>query len=452
MNSSNNPWLHYEHLQAAKFKLIQIQQQESFPSEWAALQAEQPLPSHSKLGGLCTRLQLHAGSKVMVVRGRVDSRWMFPLAADNKLTALLLITKHQKLGHAGTATIMSILGHKFYIIGFKRKLKAIGRKYSICQRANANTVSQQMGMLPTCRTELHPPFAKTGVDFAGPVTLREGATRKPVLFKAYLCIFVCMATKAVHIEVCRSLDTEEFLAAFSRMANRRGCPEEVWSDNGSNFLGAAREMASLMKEAQRHHQAVKWHFNPPRAPNFGGLWEAGVKSAKKLINKVIQPHPLRLDELVNIVSDVEALLNSRPLIPADEVETEDGLVITPGHFLVHRPLKAPPTCSPPTAKLSSLRRWQLVKRLNKDLEQAWKGCYLSSLQARHKWQKEKLQPSIGQLVYIKDDTLMRDHRWPLGKIMQVYPGKDKIVRVADVKCGGKIYKRATSALIPLFVD
>ncbi len=99
-----------------------------------------------------------------------------------------------------------------------------------------------------------------------------------------------------------------------------------------------------MKEAQAHNPEVKWHFNPPRAPNFGGLWEAGVKSAKKLLKK------MRLDELVNVTSDVE------------EVETEDELVITPGHFLVQRPLKAPPTSAPSTAKISSLRRWQLVKR------------------------------------------------------------------------------------------
>ena len=178
--------------------------------------------------------------QVMQVRSRVGSRWLLPITAKNQLTKLLLQTKHRSLGYAGTSTIISILGQHHYILGVKRELKGIARKCVTCQQVNANTSHQQMGMLPTCRTELQPPFAKTGVVMAGPVTLREGATRKPVLFKAYLYIFVCIATKAVHIEVCRSLETEEFLAAFRRMSNRRGCPEEVWSDNGGNFQGAAK--------------------------------------------------------------------------------------------------------------------------------------------------------------------------------------------------------------------
>jgi len=90
--------------------------------------------------------------------------------------------------------------------------------------------------------------------------------------------------------------------------------------------------------------------------------------------------------------------------------------------------------------------------LNKDLEKAWKGCYINSLQTRNKWRKEKLQPSAGQLVHVKDDTLMKNHRWPLGRIKQVHPGNDGMVRVVDVLCGGKVYRRASSALIPLFVD
>ncbi len=382
----------------------------------------------------------------------MNSRWLIPLAVDSSLTKLLLRTRHQEYGHVGTSTIIGILGHHYYIVGIKRSLKGIARKCTVCQQANAHTKTQQMGMLPDCRTQLAPPFTITGVDMAGPVTLREGATRKPVCYKACICIFVCMVTKAVHIEVCRSLEVEEFQAALMRFSNRRGTPAEIHSDNGGNFVGTAKELAAItrmMRETQSHTQDIKWHFNPPRSPNFGGLWEAGVKSAKKLMKKMVQPHHLRMAELMNVLTDVEALLNSRPLISLEEVEMEDELMLTPGHFLIQRPLKAPPTALPSQAKISSLRRWQLTKRLAKDLEKEWKGCYINSLQSRSRWRKESVNPSVGDLVFIKDDTLMRNSRWPLGKIVKLHPGPDKKVRTVDVQHMRKTNRRATSMLVPL---
>ena len=232
----------------------------------------------------------------------------------------LLETAHRMYGHAGAATIISILANQLYIIGAKKTLKGIGRRCVTCRQQSATTLQPQMGVLPSCRTTLEPPFFRTGVDMAGPVKLREGSTRKPVIYKAYLCIFVCMAVKAVHIELCRSLDAQEFQAVFSRFCSRRGTPAEVFSDNGGNFVATAKDMAATaaMKQAQHRFPTVKWHFNPPKAPNFGGLWEAAVKSAKRLMNKMIQPHALRFDELMTtVLCEVEALLNSRPLISTE---------------------------------------------------------------------------------------------------------------------------------------
>ncbi len=194
--------------------------------------------------------------------------------ANNQLTKLLLETRHKEYGHAGASTVIAIMGTQYYIIGVKHVLKWIARRCAECQQSNAHTMQQQMGMLPPCRTQLRPPFYVTGVDMAGPITMREGATRKPVLYKAYISIFVCMCTKAVHIEVCRSLDTVEFQAALTRFANRRGTPAEIHSDNGGNFIGTAKELTAIskmLKGTQSHTQSIKWHFNPPRSPNFGGL-------------------------------------------------------------------------------------------------------------------------------------------------------------------------------------
>ncbi len=141
----------------------------------------------------------------------------------------------------------------------------------------------------------------------------------------------------------------------------------MYSDNESNFQGAANEFYKLQQavkkakqQLQAHVQNIKWHFTPPRSPNFGGIWEAVIKVMKTLMKKMVEPHPLKLDELMNVITSIEALMNSRPLLSAEGVELEEGLALTPAHFLIYRPMKAPPTPAISAAKITFLRRWQLV--------------------------------------------------------------------------------------------
>ncbi len=112
---------------------------------------------------------------------------------------------------------------------------------------------------------------------------------------------------------------------------------------------------------------IEWHHIPPRAPHFGGLWEAAVKSMKTLLQKNIKPHPLRFDELYTLLTEIEAILNSRPLVPLKADDVTEGNFLTAGHFLVGRPLQAAPTPQPPSSKITNLRRWNLVSRLTADL-------------------------------------------------------------------------------------
>jgi len=450
--------LSHDNVSAANAVLYRVQQLESFPAAFAVAAGKGSLPQSHSLAGMDLEL---SPNHALIVRGRVDSREMIPLSAKNPLTKLMLRDQHVIHGHPGTSAMISIISHGHYIIGIKRELKKIARSCPVCVRVNAMPMSQRMGKLPKSRTELQPPFHMCGVDFAGPVTLRVGAVRKPVYMKSYLCLFVCMATRAVHIEVVQSLETTDFMAALHRFANRRGMPSEMFSDNGSNFLGTAKEIENIAAMLQKSKQPIsiieaernlKWHFNAPRAPHFGGLWEAGVKIMKKQISKIIQPHPLRLDELINITTHVEAVLNSRPLVPLEGCETEFGLALTPAHFLIGRPMRAPPTPATSTAKITSLRRWQLVQKLQQELSEAWHGHYLQSLQSRTKWKVRKENIKCGQLVYVKDVTLKDGLHWPLAKVTNVYLGKDKLARTVDLRCKGKEYKRPIHLLIPLELE
>ena len=320
-----------------------------------------------------------------------------------------------------------------------------------------------MGLLPAVRTTPAPPFANTGMDFAGPFHIRQGHTRRPVIIKSYACIFVCLTTRAVHIELCADLTTEEFMAVLRRFCARRGIPTSLYSDNGTNFQGARNEIREIQQlilskstqSAVSHFiskSSIKWHMIPPRAPHFGGLWEAAVKSMKTLLRKLVAPHHLKYQELETILTEAEAVLNSRPLAPVHSTDAEDPLVLTAGHFIIGQPLKAPPTAeADETAKLSLLKRWNLVNRLNQDLWVAWQGRYIQSLQSRTKWKKPTYNFQVGDVVLVKDEVLK--HRdWPLARITKTFPGDDGLTRAVELHCQGKNYRRATNRLIFLTED
>ena len=160
-----------------------------------------------------------------------------------------------------------------------------------------------MGDLPLERVKPSKPFTHTGVDCAGPFELRK-SKRANKSEKVYLCLFVCFATKAIHLEIVTSLSTPDFIACLRRFIARRGLPSDFFSDNGTNFVGASNELRKLLElvktESVKNFVAenkCKWNFIPPSSPHFGGLWEAGVKSAKSHLRKIVGSTPLSLEEL-----------------------------------------------------------------------------------------------------------------------------------------------------------
>ena len=292
----------------------------------------------------------------------------------------------------------------------------------------------------SCATSTTLPFSVVGLDFAGPFFCNRGNPRKPTLIKAYACLYVCFITKAIHIELVSNLTSEAFLASFYRFAARRGCPSKVYSDNGTNFTGAQRELNKIHQLLQTaetrdqiHHYSsqhqIDWSFSPSRAPHFGGLWEAGVRSMKTLLKKIVGSHHLSFEELSTILTEAEATLNSRPLIPMDSTPLDGSCTLTPGHFLIGRPLRAPPTRVDTTSKESTLRRWNLVKRLSADLWTRWIHVYLQGLQQRSHWKTPSRNLIPGDIVLLKEQNLGR-RTWPMARIIRTYPGEDGLTRVA----------------------
>ena len=147
-----------------------------------------------------------------------------PLIVSSKdhLIRLLLNYNHVCLGHCGPTLLMSNAGDKLHILGARRLARTICSQCVICRKVAARTETQRMGQLPAARITPSPPFSVTSIDYAGPFTFKCGHTRKPVLVKAYIALFVCFSTKAVHIEIVSDLTTEAFLTALKRFVARRG--------------------------------------------------------------------------------------------------------------------------------------------------------------------------------------------------------------------------------------
>ena len=180
-------------------------------------------------------------------------------------------------------------------------------------------------------------FTRTAVDFGGPYITVQGRGKRRE--KRYLCLFTCMATRAVHLEITFGLDTDAFLNAFYRMASRRGAPEEMYSDNGTNFKGADNELRLLVAQLDNEkvketiaNKGVTWHFNPAFAPHFGGVHETMIKSAKRAIHAILGNADVNDEELMTAIIGAGALINSRPLT-YQSADPSDDAPLTPNHFL-----------------------------------------------------------------------------------------------------------------------
>ncbi len=340
----------------------------------------------------------------------------------------------------------------YYIPRLRNLVRRVSRDCVTCQRVYARTLTVPMGELPADRVTPSPPFSNVGIDYAGPILYKLSRVCKPVHVKAYVAVFICFCVKAVHLELVEDLTTEAFLACLQRFVARRGLPKVIYTDNGSNFVGAKRDLAELRDFINSRvsssedvvnwysTQGIKWHCSPSRAPHFGGLWESAVRSMKTLLRKTIGAHILTFGELSTILTQIEQVLNSRPpLVPIDGPAEDGSTPLTPGHFLINRSLHALPQRGN-TEKISSQRRWNLVQRLSEDFWRRWEKEYLRCLQKSSKWKTGSRELHVDDIVLLKDPEAF-NRTWPMARVVKLYPGSDGHVRVVDISIKGKIYRR-----------
>jgi hypothetical protein len=147
--------------------------------------------------------------------------------------------------HSGPQLLLSIIHQNFWVLGGKRLAKQVYQKCLKCFRVRPKGVEQLMGDLPKDRVSISRPFHVVGVDLAGPFQLTFKYKRSKIQYKSYVVLFICFATKAVHLEIVQNLTSQDFIACLKRFMARRGKPYKIWSDNGTNFVGANNELIEL---------------------------------------------------------------------------------------------------------------------------------------------------------------------------------------------------------------
>lgn len=450
-------------LEKAKLFWIKATQAAYFSYELKTLQSDSLLPKTHAFNRLTAYIDAQG---IIRVGGRLAHSSLSPdgkhpaiLPRHSHLSSLVIAHSHQRTLHGGTQLTLAHIRQNYWILGGRAPVKSHILRCVACARQRGIRAQQLMGQLPLSRVTPSRPFTHTGVDYAGPLTIKTWKGRGAKTHKGWICVFVCFSTSAVHLEAVSDYASEGFIAAYRRFSSRRGIAHTLYSDCGTTFIGADAALKRLFVQSSQEHQRVskmlaqdntRWEFNPPAAPHMGGKWEAVVKSIKFHLRRTIGETLLTFEELTTVLTQVEAILNSRPLEPLSD-DPEDISVLTPGHFLIGNPLTTIPEPSLDDLEISRLSRWQFIQQRVHQFWSQWSSHYLQRQQSISKWHHKNNTIKIGSLVLIADERLP-PCKWPLARVTALHPGKDGLTRVVSLKTATTTLVRPVTKLSVLPVS
>lgn len=366
-----------------------------------------------------------------------DARFPVILPHDHPITELLIMYHHRHGNHQNTSAVINELRQRAVFAQMRTTVMKVINKCRLCSVRRTRPIIPEMGALPQCRMAVYaPPFSYTGVDYFGPISVLIGRRHE----KRWVALFTCLTTHAIYLELVHSLSTESCCAALDSLIARRGRPREIYSDNGTCFVGAAKEYLSSTGER------IKWTFIPPKTPTMGGAWERLVGAVKAALTNLGLPRTPSEERLRRALYQAECLVNRRPLteIPVDPEEEE---CLTPNHFLLGSSNGSKPE--------STIAEWQPRKALadwERIVGHFWERFrteYLPTISARSKW-RTKVEPlKVGDVVFLCDD----DHRsgWQRGRVVEALMDKEsgQVRQVVVETADGRRYRRGVTKVAPI---
>ena len=389
----------------------------------------------------------------------VETRNPILLPRDHPLTTLVIRQCHANVLHNGVKETLLELRSRFWVVKGRQLTKKILHSCVTCRRIEGISYGKpETGQMPEFRVKGSHAFSSVGVDFAGPLYVKNQSNS---LDKVYLTIFTCATTRAIHLELVSDLSTDSFLLCLKRFVNRRGTPNIIVSDNAKTFKSASKTLTRLFKSNSVNNylinRKITWKFNLAKAPWWGGFYERLIRSVKSCLKKNLGTVKLTHDELNTIVTEIEAVLNSRPLSYLYSDSLEEPL--TPSHMLLGRRILGLPEYKDEEDKVynesadSSRRRCKYLSRVLEHYWRRWKSEYLVDLREYHKSNKKRNgmpEIAIGDVVTIEDENKKNRTCWRLGKVELVLRGQDNVARGARVRlANGNRIERPLQKLFPL---
>lgn len=443
-----SPYLTLIELRRAKVLIIKYVQLAEFSPEIEALQSNQQIYSKSKILNLNPFLDpqgiLRVGGRIKNAHIHNNMKYPIIIAHSGHITNLIIDHAHKLTFHGGARLTLAFTRQQYWIIGGNRAVKKRLLTCAICKKQKSSTQHQIMGDLPEARINPTRPFHHTGVDFTGYVDIKLNKGRGVKTTKGYIALFICMVTKAIHLELVSDLSTSAFLAALKRMSSRRGKPHHMYSDNGTNFVGADRVLREGLSDLHQvfndeffteiNEMEIQWHRICAAWPSAGGLWERAVRSLKHHLRRVVGEQKLTYEEFTTLLAQLEGCLNSRPLCAITE-DPNDLDYLTPAHFL-----SSGPVLTIIDTENDQRTRWHMTQKIFQDIWKRWKAEYLCELSTRSKWKQPQPNIEVDDVVVIHDNNIPAG-KWPLGRVTNVHPGSDGKVRVVTLKTKSGSIKR-----------
>ncbi|XP_017462993.1 PREDICTED: uncharacterized protein LOC108356391, partial [Rhagoletis zephyria] len=362
--------LRSDELAAAENKIIRRVQFESFADEIQAIKHKGCLPKSSSLYQLTPFVDVDG---LLKVNGRIDAAYCLPITArrpvilpqNHYVTRLVAKKYHCQLHHQNDSLTINEMRQRFWVPRARALLKSVKRECSTCIHTNAKPAVPLMGQLPVDRlTPYVRPFSYAGVDYCGPFFVTIGRRRE----KRWVGLFTCLTTRAVHLEIAADLSTDSFILCLRNFVNRRGVPVRIRSDNGTNFVGAQKELEAGERlfdfnaiQGEMARRNIEWLFNCPANPSAGGCWERLVQCTKRLLQRVLREEAPRLETFRSVLLEAENIINSRPLTEL-AVTPQDEEPLTPNHFLLGC-LNSTQTPNPAEEKVCLRKQWRIAQNL-----------------------------------------------------------------------------------------
>ncbi|KAL0850873.1 hypothetical protein ABMA28_006783 [Loxostege sticticalis] len=382
-NTTSPSQLSTEDVFLAEKMLFQKAQMESFAEELKVLRASQPVPKSSSIAALAPILDedglIRLDSRIKSVPGVRDSV-KSPIILDgrNRIARLIILHKHHEAGHGNHEMVLNEIRQQFWILRARATIRSVVKGCLLCRRQKGRLLTPTTGDLPLERLDHHKrPFTHVGLDYFGPVEVTVGRRRE----KRYVALYTCLVTRAIHLEVAASLSSDSAIMSLRRLIARRGTPSTIFSDNGTNFIGANRELASLYDEDVENFASsrkISWRFIPPAAPFMGGAWERMVRSVKTALRATLRNRAPREEVFNTLLVEAESIVNSRPLTyVTDSPGAPEAL--TPFHFILGSASVAPWPVQLSDQDLLRRCDWRHALRLADHFWKRWLTEYLPTL-------------------------------------------------------------------------